>query len=100
VRWRRTRASGAARKAARLLAERFLQPDRYLDRGERDYWTKLTYPFRWTDLASSLDVIALVGLPPTDADVARGLDWLVSRQRATGLWQSGYGKTKDVLVNH
>ena len=96
----RYRHGAEARQAARLLAGRFLQPDRYLDRRDRDYWTKLTYPFRWTDLASSLDAIALAGLPAADAAVARGLDWLVSHQRATGLWQSGYGKTPDVLVNH
>ncbi|HSP08972.1 MAG TPA: prenyltransferase/squalene oxidase repeat-containing protein [Candidatus Dormibacteraeota bacterium] len=96
----RYRHGAEARKAARLLAGRFLQRDRYLDRGARDYWTKLTFPFRWTDLASSLDAIALVGLPATDVEVAMGLDWLVSHQRATGLWQSGYGKTTDVLVNH
>lgn len=96
----RYRHRAEARKAARLLAGRFLQPDRYLDRGEPSYWTKLTYPFRWTDLASSLDAIALVGLHPSEPDVSRGLDWLASHQRASGLWQTGYGKTKDVLVNH
>jgi hypothetical protein len=89
-----------ARRAARLLAGRFLRPDRYLDRGEAGYWTKLTYPFRWTDIGSSLDAIALVGLNHSEPDVSRGLDWLTSHQRASGLWQTGYGKTKDVLVNH
>lgn len=96
----RYRHRAEARKAARFLAGRFLQPDRYLDRGEPGYWTKLMYPFRWTDLASSLDAIALVGLDPSEPDVARGLDWLASHQPASGLWQTGYGKTKDVLVNH
>jgi hypothetical protein len=89
-----------ARRAARLLASRFLQADHYADRGEPGYWTKLAYPFRWTDLASALDSVAIVGLHPSEPDVSRGLDWLLSHQRASGLWLTGYGKTKDALVNH
>jgi hypothetical protein len=89
-----------ARRAARLLASRFFEADRYVDRRDRSYWTKLAFPYRWTDLASSLEVIALAGLAPEDTDVARGLRWLAVHQRPNGLWPSGYPKTKDPLVNH
>lgn len=89
-----------ARRAANLLASRFFEPDRYADRRDASYWTKLAFPFRSTDLASALEVIALVGLDPDQPDVERGLRWLSSRQRSNGLWPTGYPNTRDPLVNH
>jgi hypothetical protein len=89
-----------AKQAARLLAGRFFEADRYVDRRDPGYWTKLAFPFRWTDLASSLEVMSLIGLSPADPDVARGLRWLAAHQRRDGLWRSGYPKTPDRLVHH
>lgn len=96
----RYRRSPEARAAARLLASRFFQADRYLDHGRPEHWTKLAFPFRWTDIASALDVIALTGVAPTEPDVARGLDWLLGQQKPNGLWHTGYPKTRDPLVDH
>jgi hypothetical protein len=96
----RYRRRPETRRAAHLLASRFFEADRYVDRRDRSYWIKLSFPYRWTDLASALEVIALAGLAPEDPDVAQGLRWLTEHQRSSGLWQSGYPKTKDPLVNH
>ena len=94
------RRHGEATAAAHLLAGRFFQADRYDDHKSPAYWTKLTFPFRWTDVVSSLDVISQIGLGRDDPDVARGIAWLVEHQRPDGLWESGYPITRDRLVHH
>lgn len=96
----RYRNRSATLRAATLLAGRFFEPDRYIDRRSASYWTKLTYPFRWTDVVSSLDAIAEAGVSTANAGVAKGLSWLVAHQRGDGLWHTGYPKTRDPLVNH
>jgi hypothetical protein len=96
----RYRHGQAARRASVLLAGRFFQPDRYADRRATGYWTKLAFPFRWTDIASALDAIGRVGLQPELKDVAAGLSWLGGRQRRDGLWASGYGNSPDPLASH
>jgi hypothetical protein len=94
------RRRAATVRAATLLAGRFLAPDRYADRRAASYWTKLTFPFRWTDVVSALDAIAMAGLPAAQPDVMRGLVWLESHQGRNGLWRTGYPKTRDPLVDH
>jgi hypothetical protein len=89
-----------ATRAAELLASRVFHADPYPDRSDAGYWTKLSFPFRWTDVVSALDAIALVGLGTENPHVSQALTWLVRHQRPDGLWQSGYGKTKDPLVHH
>lgn len=89
-----------ARHAARLLASRFFEADRYADRGSPSYWAKLAFPFRWTDLASSLDAASKVGLHADEPGVAVGLRWLHAHQRPDGLWSCGYRLSSDVLRDH
>ncbi|HEX9096340.1 MAG TPA: hypothetical protein VF990_09590 [Candidatus Dormibacteraeota bacterium] len=89
-----------AKRAAALLAARFFKADPYPDRADAAYWTKLAFPFRWTDLVSALDAIALVGLGVENAHVSDALNWLIRHQRKDGLWRSGYGTTRDPLVHH
>lgn len=89
-----------SRRAALWLAGRFFKTDGYVDRRAASYWTKLSFPFRWTDIVSSLDAVGLVGVPSTQPGVARGLRWLVEHQRTSGLWRSGYPNSPDPLLDH
>jgi hypothetical protein len=89
-----------AREAALLLARRFFRPDTYPDRREAGYWTKLAFPFRWTDVVSSLDAIARIGIPADQPDVARGLRWIRDHQLPSGLWSTGYPNSPDPLADH
>ncbi len=73
------RGSREARRAAELLATRFLQPDRYEDRKAPAYWEILTEPRFYTDVLDALDTITSIGLwrsflqaPPDDALNRRG----------------------------
>ncbi|HET7465287.1 MAG TPA: hypothetical protein VFL29_01360 [Candidatus Dormibacteraeota bacterium] len=86
--------------AALVLVSRFFRPDRYADRRSAAYWTKLTFPFRWTDIVSSLDAVGRIGLTAEDKHVREALTWLRDHQRKDGLWSSGYPVTKDPLVDH
>jgi len=82
--------------AAQLLARRFFLADPYPDRADASFWTKLSFPFRWTDLLSTLDAISIISSPASDdPDVARGVRWLIEAQGEDGLWSSGYAQAAD-----
>ena len=80
----RRRRSRAAQDAVILLKSRFFKPDRYPDRRGREYWTKFTYPFQFTNLLTSLDTLGRMGLPADDADIASAIAWFRDRQESDG----------------
>lgn len=51
-----------AKIAGKLLASRFFKPDKYPDRRAADFWTKISFPFWFTDIVSSLDALYYLGL--------------------------------------
>jgi len=80
----RRRHSQAARVAGSLLISRFFQPDRYADRRDRTYWEKVSFPFWFTDIVSSLDSLSLLGFEAQDPGMLRALQWLRGRQGRDG----------------
>ncbi len=83
------RVSREARRAAELLATRFMQPDRYPDRRAAAYWETLSEPRFYTDLLDALDSVTAVGLGKENAGVRIAEAYLRSRQDADGLWYPG-----------
>lgn len=83
------RASREARRAAELLATRFLQPDRYEDRRAPSYWEILTEPRFYTDVLDALDTITSIGLGKENSGVRTAEAYLRSRQAKDGLWYPG-----------
>lgn len=83
------RTSREARRAAELLATRFLQPDRYEDRKAPSYWEILTEPRFYTDVLDALDTITAVGLGKENSGVRTAEAYLRSRQASDGLWYPG-----------
>jgi hypothetical protein len=83
------RASREARRAAELLATRFLQPDRYEDRKAPSYWEMLTEPRFYTDVLDALDTITAIGLGKENSGVRTAEAYLRSRQAGDGLWYPG-----------
>jgi len=73
-----------ARRAAELLKSRHFKPDTYPDRRGKEYWTKFTYPFHFTDLLTSLDSLGRLGFPADDPDIAPAMAWFRDRQRPDG----------------
>lgn len=88
------------RNAALLLAGRFFTPDAYSDRRAASYWTKLAFPFRWTDVVSSLDAIGRMRVDRDHPAVAGGLRWVREHQLPSGMWRSGYRNSPDPLADH
>jgi hypothetical protein len=83
------RASREARRAAELLATRFLQPDRYPDRKAPGFWEVLTEPRFYTDVLDALDTVTAIGLGKENSGVRTAEAYLRSRQSSDGLWYPG-----------
>ena len=83
------RASREARRAAELLATRFLQPDRYPDRKAPSFWEILTEPRFYTDVLDALDTVTAIGLGKENSGVRTAEAYLRSRQGVDGLWYPG-----------
>ena len=83
------RTSREARRAAELLATRFLQPDRYPDRRAATYWEQLTEPRFYTDVLDALDSATAVGLGKENSGVRTAEAYLRGRQQPDGLWYPG-----------
>lgn len=83
------RSSREARRAAELLATRFLQPDRYEDRKAPSHWENLIEPRYYTDVLDALDAITSIGLGKENSGVRTAEAYLRSRQSRDGLWYPG-----------
>jgi len=90
------RQCSEALQAARWLKSRFFKPDAYNDHKDVGYWTKFQYPFWWTDLLSSLDLLQKTGFTWDDTDIQRGILWFIDNQGEDGLWNAGYEKRPDM----
>jgi hypothetical protein len=92
------RTSREARRAAELLATRFLQPDRYPDRKAAAYWEQIGEPRFWTDVLDALDGVTAVGLGKENSGVRTAEAYVRSRQNADGLWYPGAPARPDAAA--
>ena len=83
------RTSREARRAAELLATRFLQPDRYPDRKAPVFWEQIGEPRFWTDVLDALDGVTAVGLGKENSGVRTAEAYVRGRQNLDGLWYPG-----------
>jgi hypothetical protein len=93
------RTGREARRAAELLATRFLQPDRYEDRKAPSYWEALTEPRFYTDVLDALDTITSIGLGKENSGVRTAEAYLRSRQAKDGLWYPGMPVKGDSAIS-
>jgi hypothetical protein len=92
------RTSREARRAAELLATRFLQPDRYPDRKAPSYWEQIGEPRFWTDVLDALDGVTAVGLGKENSGVRTAEAYVRGRQNSDGLWYPGAPARPDALA--
>jgi len=83
------RSSREARRAAELLATRFLQPDRYPDRKAAAFWERLEEPRFYVDVLDALDTVTAVGLGKENSGVRTAEAYVRGRQSPDGLWYPG-----------
>ena len=86
----RFRRREEARVAAARLKESFFCAEKYNDRKAPGYWTKLGFPYWWTDLLMALDSVTLIEPGAEDPHVAAGVRWFIDHQDEDGLWPTGY----------
>jgi len=91
-RYRRTKE---ARVAGELLASSLFKRDGYPDRATPEYWTRVAFPFWFTDIISALDSLSYLGLTGEDPRISDALDKLGERQREDGLFELKLLKIKD-----
>lgn len=84
-----------ARRAGELLASRFFKPDKYSDRRTAEYWTRVSFPFWFTDIVSSLDTLFYLGFTIEHSQIELALKELKDRQLDNGLFDLKLLKTKD-----
>jgi hypothetical protein len=88
------RKTDAAKTAARLLADRFFQPDVYTSYQAASYWVRFQYPFWWNNLITALDSVTRIGLTAEDDRIARAMRWLIDHQERDGLWRETYAQPR------
>jgi len=81
--------------AGDLLASRFFKPDKYADRRKVEYWKKVSFPFWWTDIISSLDSLSYLGFTTSHPQIRLALETLIDTQSENGMWDLKLLKTKD-----
>ena len=85
----------AVKVAGELLTSRFFKPDKYADRRGVEYWTKVSFPFWWTDIVSSLDSLSYLGFTTSHPQIKFALETLRNKQSESGMWDLKLLKTKD-----
>ncbi|MFX1326532.1 MAG: hypothetical protein ACFE91_00110 [Promethearchaeota archaeon] len=84
-----------AKLAGELLVSRFFKPDKYPDRKAVDYWFKVSFPFWFTDIISSLDTLSNLEFTLSHPQIDLALKTLRDRQLENGLWDLKLLRTKD-----
>ena len=69
-----------------LLTSRIFKADNYTDRKAPDYWTRITFPFWFTDILSTLDSLSRLGFNPSHPNIREWIDWFVNQQQKDSSW--------------
>jgi hypothetical protein len=83
-------------KAGELLKSRLFKKDAYTGHGDVKFWTRFQFPFWWTDLLSSMDLLQKLSFKHTDPDIKRGIEWFIQNQGQNGLWKASYEKRPEM----
>ncbi len=86
------------REAGKLLAIRLYQRDSYSDREDVSYWERVSFPFWFTDIVSSLDTLSRLGFGPEIPTISAALARLRELQCDDGTFAFKLlrGKDKDL----
>ena len=69
--------------------------DTYADRGEVSYWERVSFPFWFTDIVSSLDTLSRLGFDTEIPTISAALARLRELQRADGTFAFKLLRAKD-----
>ena len=91
----RYRRTDAAQAAGELISRRFFKADAYIDRKSPEFWVRVSFPFWFTDVVSTLDSLSLLGLRPESPGIEGALKWLAARQARNGPFRLELLRTRD-----
>ena len=83
------------REAGTLLANRLYKRDAYSDRSDASYWERVSFPFWFTDIVSSLDTLSRLGFDPDTPTISAALARLRELQRVDGTFAFKLLRAKD-----
>ncbi len=89
------RTAVEVREAGMLLASRLYKRDAYSDRGDAGYWERVSFPFWFTDIVSSLDTLSRLGFDPDAHTISAALGRLRKLQRVDGTFAFKLLRAKD-----
>ena len=89
------RKATEVRHAGALLANRLYTRDAYADRGDVSYWERVSFPFWFTDIVSSLDTLSRLGFDPDTPPIAAAMARLAELQRTDGTFAFKLLRAKD-----
>ena len=89
------REAAEVRQAGALLANRLYTRDAYTDRADVSYWERVSFPFWFTDIVSSLDTLSRLGCDPNTPTISAALARLRQLQRADGTFAFKLLRAKD-----
>ena len=73
-------------QAGEKLASRIFRADNYTDRRAPEYWTRITFPFWFTDILSVLDTLSKLGFSRNHPNIRAAINWFVKEQKRDGSW--------------
>jgi len=73
-------------QVGKKLASRIFKADHYIDRKAPEYWTRITFPFWFTDVLSALDTLSRLGFSTDQQSIGEAIDWFVNQQKRDGSW--------------
>jgi hypothetical protein len=73
-------------RAGEKLASQIFKADGYTDRKAPEYWTKITFPFWFTDVLSALDTLSKLGFSGNLENIREAIDWFANQQKNDGSW--------------
>lgn len=73
--------------AGTLLMSRIFERDKYVDRAAVSFWTGFSYPYWFTDILSTLDVLSRLGFKKSEPKIKAAINWLVKQQSPDGTWR-------------
>jgi hypothetical protein len=94
------RKSCDAKKAGELLLSRFFTNDKYADRRSKDYWERLSFPFLYPDIVSTLDSMYFLGFSRNNPEIEEALKFLRDKQNKNGTFDLKITRGSDKNLSY
>jgi hypothetical protein len=81
--------------AGDLMISRLFKNDKFSDRRDKKYWERVSYPFWFTDIVSTMDSLSLLGYTIKNKQLKHAFNFFIEKQNEYGLFDLKLLKVKD-----